>query len=86
LRAGIPPQALPLVWGQLQDQSRRMRPDALDDIAQVHERIDLQVIAGLHQRTQNGGAMGGGLDEDSRTQRFRNWVTNYISLGDPPIA
>jgi len=33
-----------------------MGRDALDDIAQIHERIDLQMLAGLHQRTQNGGA------------------------------
>ena len=57
LRAGIPPQALPLAWRQLQDQPRRMRRYALDDIAQIHERIDLQVLAGLHQRTQDGGAV-----------------------------
>ena len=36
-----------------------MRRDALDHIAQIHERIDLQVLAGLDQRTQDGGAMGG---------------------------
>ena len=59
MRAGLPPQALPLAWRQLLDQPHRMRRDALDDIAQIHERIDLQVLAGLHQRTQDGGAMGG---------------------------
>jgi hypothetical protein len=46
LRAGVVPQALPLAGCQLQDQPRRMRRDALDDIAQIHERIDLQVLAG----------------------------------------
>jgi len=34
-----------------------MGRDALDDIAQIHERIDLQVLAGLHQRTQDGGSV-----------------------------
>ena len=38
-----------------------MRRDALDDIAQIHERIDLQVLAGLHQRTQDGGAVRRGF-------------------------
>ncbi len=32
-----------------------MRRHALDNIAQVDERIDLQVLARLHQRTQDGG-------------------------------
>jgi len=32
-----------------------------DYIAQLTERINLQVFAGLHQRTQNGGAMDGGF-------------------------
>jgi hypothetical protein len=49
LRAGIPPQALPLAWRQLEDQPRRMRRDALDHVAQIDERIDLQVLAGLNQ-------------------------------------
>jgi hypothetical protein len=31
-----------------------MRRYALDNIAQIHERIDLQVFTGLHQRTQDG--------------------------------
>jgi len=57
LRAGVVPQALPLAGCQLQDQPRRMRRDALDDIAQIHERIDLQVLAGLDQRTQDGGSV-----------------------------
>src|ERR1700736_5105567 len=61
LRAGVQAQTLPLSRRQLKDKPRRMRRDALDDIAQIHERIDLQVLAGLPQRTQNGGAMGGGF-------------------------
>ena len=52
-------QALPLAWRQFQDQPRRMGRDALDHIAQIQERIDLQVLAGLDERTQDGGAMGG---------------------------
>ena len=55
------PQTFPLARRQLQGQSRRMGRNALDDIAQVDEGIDLQVLAGLHQRTQNGGAMSGGF-------------------------
>ena len=34
-----------------------MRRDALDDIAQIQERIDLQVLARLHERTEDGGAV-----------------------------
>ena len=34
-----------------------MRRDALDDIAQIHERSDLQVLAGLDQRTQDSGSV-----------------------------
>jgi hypothetical protein len=34
-----------------------MRRDALDHIAQIHERIDLQVLAGLDQRTKDGGSV-----------------------------
>ncbi len=34
-----------------------MRRDALDHIAQIHERIDLQVLTRLHQRTQDGGSV-----------------------------
>jgi hypothetical protein len=34
-----------------------MRRDALDDVAQIDERIDLQVLAGLHERTQDGGSV-----------------------------
>jgi hypothetical protein len=57
LRAGVVPRALPLAGCQLQDQPRRMRRDGLDHITQIHERIDLQVLAGLDQRTQDGGSM-----------------------------
>ena len=57
MRAGIQAQALPLAWRHLQDQPRRMRRDALDHIAQIDEWIDPQVLAGLDQRTQDGGAM-----------------------------
>ena len=49
LGAGILPHALPFTRRQLQDPPRRMRRDALDDIAQIDERIDLQVLAGLNQ-------------------------------------
>lgn len=35
-----------------------MGRDALDHIAQIDERIDLQVLAGLHQRTEDGRAVG----------------------------
>ncbi len=42
-------EALPLAWRKLQDQPLRMRGHTIDDIAQVHERIDLQVLAGLHE-------------------------------------
>jgi len=35
------------------DGSRR----ALEDIAQIHERIDLQVLTSLHEGTQDGGSM-----------------------------
>jgi hypothetical protein len=34
-----------------------MGRDALDDVAQIDERIDVQVLAGLDQRTQDGGAV-----------------------------
>jgi hypothetical protein len=34
-----------------------MGRDAIDDIAQIDERIDLQVLAGLHERTQDGGSV-----------------------------
>jgi hypothetical protein len=51
LRADGPSQALPVAWRQFQDEPRGMRRDALDYIAQIHERIDLQVLAGLHPRT-----------------------------------
>jgi hypothetical protein len=34
-----------------------MGRDALDYIAQIDEGIDPQVLAGLHQRTEDGGAM-----------------------------
>ena len=34
--------------GQLEDQPRRMRRYALDHVAQIDERIDLQVLAGLN--------------------------------------
>jgi hypothetical protein len=34
-----------------------MRRNALDDIAQIHERIDLQVLTRLHQGTQDGGSV-----------------------------
>ena len=34
-----------------------MRRGVLDDIAQIHERIDLQVLTGLHERTQDGRAV-----------------------------
>jgi hypothetical protein len=37
--------------------SLQFRRDALDDIVKINERIDLQVLTGLHQRTQDGGAM-----------------------------
>jgi hypothetical protein len=56
MRAGIQAQTFPLAWRQLQDQPRRMRRDALDDIAQIHERIDLQMLTGLHEGAQNGGS------------------------------
>ena len=49
LRHGVLLQALPLARGQVQDQPRRMDRNALDDVAQVDEGIDLQVLAGLHQ-------------------------------------
>jgi hypothetical protein len=52
------PHARPLAWRQLQDQPRRVRRDALDDIAQIHERIDLKVLAGLHERAQDGRPVG----------------------------
>ena len=55
LRHRVLPQALPLAWRQLQHKSRRMCRDPLDDIAQVDEGIGLQVLARLHQRTQEGG-------------------------------
>jgi len=42
-------EALPLAWRKFQDQPLRMRGHTIDDIAQVHERIDLQVLAGLHE-------------------------------------
>ena len=45
----ILPQACPLAWRQFKDQPRRMRRDALDDIAQIDERIDLDVLAGLDE-------------------------------------
>src|SRR5260370_1256368 len=51
------PQAHPLARRQLKYQPRRMRRDALDDITQIGEGIDLQVLAGLHQRKQDGGAV-----------------------------
>jgi hypothetical protein len=51
-------QTLPLAWRPFQDQPRRMRRNAFDDIAQIHERVDLLVLAGLHQRTQDGGSRG----------------------------
>ena len=38
-----------------------MGRDAVDDIAQIDERVDLQMLAGLHQRTEDGGAMRGGF-------------------------
>jgi hypothetical protein len=47
LRAWIQAQTLPFSRRQLKDQPCRMRRDALDHIAQIHERIDLQVLAGL---------------------------------------
>ena len=53
----IQARTLPLPWRQFQDQPRRMRRDTLDDIAQIHERIDLQMLAGLHQRTQDSGSV-----------------------------
>jgi len=56
-RAGIQAQTLPFSRRQLKDQPCRMGRDALDDIAQIHERIDLEVLAGLHQRTQDGGSV-----------------------------
>jgi len=34
-----------------------MRRDALDHIAQIQERIDLQVPTRLHEGTQGGDAM-----------------------------
>ena len=55
LAAGVLPQALPLAGCELQDQPRRMGRYPLDDIAQVDEGIDLQVLAGLDERTQDGG-------------------------------
>jgi hypothetical protein len=48
LGVGVMPQALPLAGCKLQDQLRRMRRDALDDIMQIHERIDMQMLARLH--------------------------------------
>ena len=44
MRSGIPLQAFPLAGRQLEDQPRRMRRDALDHVAQIDERIDLQVV------------------------------------------
>jgi hypothetical protein len=53
--------------------------DALDDIAQIDERIDVQVLAALHQRTQDAatarsprprqqpGKPAGGASQRSRT-------------------
>jgi len=38
-----------------------MGRDAVDDIAQIDEGVDLQMLAGLHQRTEDGGAMRGGF-------------------------
>ena len=31
--------------------------DPLDDITQIDEWVDLEVLTGLHQRTQDGGPM-----------------------------
>src|SRR5450759_3946414 len=39
------------------DYTRRMRRDPLDDVAQIYERIDLEVFARLDQRTQDRGAV-----------------------------
>jgi hypothetical protein len=34
-----------------------MGRDALDHITQIDEGIEVQVLAGLHQQTQDGGAV-----------------------------
>ena len=51
--AGILAQALPLAGRQFEDEPYRMGRDAVDDIAQIDERIDLEMLAGLHQRTED---------------------------------
>lgn len=53
----VVPEPLPLAWRQLQDQSRRMRQHAVDHIAQIHKRVELQVLTGLPERTQDGRAV-----------------------------
>ena len=49
-----------------------MRRDALDHITQIDEGIDLQVLAGLHQRTQDGGAV---------RRRFAPGIRGNIVIG-----
>ncbi len=49
LVGGIQTQTLPFAGRQLQDQPRRMRRYALDHVAQIDERIYLQLLAGLNQ-------------------------------------
>ena len=37
------------LWCQLQDEPHRMRRDGLHDVAQIHEWIDLEVLACLDE-------------------------------------
>ena len=54
----------------------RMRRDALEYIAQIDERIDLQVLTRLHQRTQDGG---------SARRAFAPREQSIENFGDPGI-
>ena len=56
-RSRFLPQAFPLAWRQLQHEPRRVRRDTLDHVTQVDEGIDLEVLAGLDERTQDRGAV-----------------------------
>ncbi len=57
LRSRVLLQPLPIAWRQLQHPSRGVCRDALKDTAQIQERIVLQVLAGLHERPQDGRAV-----------------------------
>jgi len=65
-RRGGGPGCLPLIWQELGEPAGGVGTDAVEDIAQIDERIDVEELAGGEEAGQDGGrpASGVAAEED----------------------